>query len=136
MNSANHMQTVLTEYNEHASDAEFSTLNLEDLIDAATVYKHPSLLRKSSNSIHTRGTYESYNPLFSHLVWKLRQVTNPIFGSDDEKSLVKEIGDRFPDAGQLCCTKHNMADYTKGTIGLAMHGRQELISSHGLFKSE
>ena len=125
------------------------TFNLGEVFVTTTVFKHPALLRKSTNEapiflgsvlIHTRGTYESYYPFFSHLDQKLRHISSPIFGSDDEKSLVKAIADCFHDAVLLRCTKHlkdNMTDHLKDSIGLAQQERPSAIfSKNGLSFSE
>ena len=99
------------------------TFNLSEVFVTTTVFMHPALLRKSTNEapiflgpvlIHIRDTYELYYPFLLPPGPKDETHFNPIFGSDDEKSLVKAITYCFHDAVLLRCTKHlkdNMTDH-------------------------
>ena len=92
----------------------------------AGVFKNLSVTRKTTGDhplflgpmyLHGHSDYESYRQFFDHLAMKLEGTTSqPVTGSDEERSICKAMESAFPGGGRLSCTRHlqgNAQEYLK-----------------------
>lgn len=99
------------------------TFNLSSAYLTTIVYKHPAVLRKTTNEppivlgpayLHWDGSYQSYYHFLSQIKGNLAgevdtievKLENVVFGSDEEKALRKAIHAVFPMAKTILCSKH------------------------------
>ncbi len=89
--------------------------------------------------LHWDGTYQTYQRFFSHLRTKFDANINKevglcdlIIGSDEEKAILKAVGQSFPSATQLLCQRHleqNVRWYLQHKVGVADKLKNEIIAS-------
>ena len=124
------------------------TFNLGPVYVTITVFQNYNLVRKSTNNapimlgpayLHWDGSYETYHKFFSHLQSKLSTIvgteisgTNLVFGSDEEKAMIKALHQCFPNADHKICSRHveeNVKRHLRSKIGLNDAGTKTIVNS-------
>ena len=129
------------------------TFNLGQIHVTAGVFKNLSVTRKTTGDhplflgpmyLHGHSDYESYRQFFDHLSMKLEGTTSqPVTGSDEERSICKAMESAFPGGGRLSCTRHlqgNAQEYLKDKVGLCDTDRtkimKDIFGKDGLVESD
>ena len=114
------------------------TFNLGSCFVTTTVFQEKKLVRKGTQTnpiilgpiyLHWDGCYHTYQRFFTHLASVLEDsfeetklsLNDLVFGTDEEKALVKAITNSFPKSKLTLCTRHlaeNFKRYLKNKIGM------------------
>ena len=119
------------------------TFNLGELFVTVTVFKQPTVVRKTSGEhpifigpmfLHGDAKYLTYCRFFNHLATTLQaegcNMSNFIFGSDDEKAMTSALKYAFPDSTHVLYLRHivgNVKDYLTNKVGISKKSRKDLM---------
>ncbi|KAK7505537.1 hypothetical protein BaRGS_00003282 [Batillaria attramentaria] len=114
------------------------TYNLGSVFVTCTNFKHLGVRRCDTGEhpitigpamLHGSSDEETFQVFFSHLSHKLRKVSSPIIGSDDELAVRNAVAHTFPESSLLLCTRHlkeNLCRYMADKIGVPAEVRQQV----------
>ena len=117
------------------------TFNLGHCYVTTTTFKHPALVRKSSQQhpifqgpifIHSNADTETYYQFFSHLHIKFQSIKTFVGGTDDEKAITSSMRSAFGDKVIMVrCTNHlkqNIKEYLDKKSKLIPEQRKKVYS--------
>ena len=120
------------------------TFNLSQLHVTVTAFKNLSVYEKVSGEhpvmfgpffLHGNSDFDSFFLFFNHLHGVLNVAGarhQPIFGSDDEKSLRLALAKAFPTSKRVNCTRHlkkNVTSYLRDKLGINVKHRKSIVES-------
>ena len=118
------------------------TFNLGELFVTVTVFKQPTVVRKTSGEhpifigpmfLYGDAKCVTYCRFFNHLATTFQaegcNMKNFIFGSDNKKAMTSALKYAFPDSTHVLCLRYimgNVKDYLTNKVGISERNRKDL----------